>query len=89
MITRSLYTSSSKVIGRPSSSIAAMIEVVLRQSGLYSIGVSTASAGSEGRPDGLNSVFRTSGLNWTFLGERSGERVRNGFILSIGSVPLP
>ena len=64
-----------------------MIEVVLSQSGVYTVGVSTASAGSEATPDGLNSVFRTSDLNWTFLGERIGESVRNGFILSMGPVP--
>ena len=57
-----------------------MIEVVLSQSGLYTIG-------SEATPDGLSSVFRTSDLNWTFLEERIGESVKNGFILSMGSVP--
>ena len=53
---------SSRVIGRPNSSIAAMMEVVLSQSGLNTICVSIASTGSEGRPDWLNLVLRTSGL---------------------------
>ena len=75
------FLSSSRVIGRPSSSIAAGMEVVLIQSGLFTIGLSITSAGSEGRPDGLNSVFRTSSsvfrtdLNWTFSGERIGEKL--------------
>ena len=63
------------------------MEVVLSQSGLITIGVSITSAGSEGRPDRLNSIFRTSDLNWIFLGERIDKSNRNGCILSLGSDP--
>ena len=66
------------VIGRTNSSIEEIIEAVLSQSGLNTVGVIVASACFEGMPDGRYSDLRTTGLNCTLLGEFIGESDNEG-----------
>ena len=48
---------------------------------------STTADGSEGKPDGSYSLFRTSGLNYTFLEGEVGELFEKDLILPTSSNP--